>query len=162
MRPTNDFFELLFIFRKMAGQGAQHNIIGQMRMELEAARNRINALDEQSRKAAEEIAFLRNRSAGSSFGPQNGPRPLLFGVPPLPTYARPTMNEVPRPPQFSAAPAYQIPTMAFQTMPLPTSFAAAPPIPTMPIPTMSIPTMPIPTMSLPTFHYNGEVADSSH
>lgn len=52
----------------MSIQGTHEHIIAQMHMELEVARNRIDALAEQSRKAAEEIASLRNQNAANSSG----------------------------------------------------------------------------------------------
>ncbi|KAI3770599.1 hypothetical protein L6452_01739 [Arctium lappa] len=50
----------------MAGQGTQDHAIAQMSMDFFAARNRINALDEQNWKAAEELLFLRNQNTGTS------------------------------------------------------------------------------------------------
>ncbi|KAI3681341.1 hypothetical protein L6452_36132 [Arctium lappa] len=120
----------------MSGHGAQHNAIAQMRMELEIARNLINALDEQNRKAAEKIALLRNQSTRNPLGSQNGPRPpfnMPFAGfrPPLPSY--------PRPSQGVGDATYTIPTLLMSS----TTFS----------------TMPIPLVYV---LINGEVVESSH
>ncbi|KAI3746569.1 hypothetical protein L6452_09003 [Arctium lappa] len=65
MRLTNDFSAALSVNRIMEAQGTQAHFIAQMRMELDVARNRINALDEQNHKESEELAAMRNQNMGN-------------------------------------------------------------------------------------------------
>lgn len=117
----------------MAGYGNQEQLIAQMQWELEAARNRIDALAEQSRKASEEIARLRNQNPNGSFRQQNDLRPP-FGA----SWSGPLPPPPPRPPAFTLVPIPQN-----QPMQLPTS------------------SVPIPTIPPQAFPFNGEAAGSS-